>query len=201
MSSKVVAKRDAGEKVGVLGLANGVLGCIEYSDLPTELREAREADGGLRFGAGNIAVHVLSVEFVERITTGRLDLPWHVARKKIASAAADGSTQEVDGTKFETFVFDALSRSEGSITLEVERGLEFSPVKNATGEDSPATTRRDLCRMFAGWVEAAGGELPSADAAGDVPVEVDPLIAENADELRARWPLQPEVRPDGHLYR
>ena len=33
MSSKVVAKRDPMEKVGVIGLVDGVLGCIEYSDL------------------------------------------------------------------------------------------------------------------------------------------------------------------------
>ena len=32
MSSKVVAKRDAAEKVGVIGRANDKLGCIEYSE-------------------------------------------------------------------------------------------------------------------------------------------------------------------------
>jgi UDP-N-acetylglucosamine/UDP-N-acetylgalactosamine diphosphorylase len=34
MSSKVVRKRDASEKVGVIGRIDGKLGCIEYSDLP-----------------------------------------------------------------------------------------------------------------------------------------------------------------------
>src|SRR5262249_12804856 len=73
MSSKVVAKRDAAEKVGVLGRVDGVRSCIEYSDLPAELREQREADGGLRFRAGNIAVHALSVAFLERVTRGGLE--------------------------------------------------------------------------------------------------------------------------------
>jgi UDP-N-acetylglucosamine/UDP-N-acetylgalactosamine diphosphorylase len=82
MSSKVVPKRDAAEKVGVLGRVDGKLACIEYSDLPAELREAREPGGELRFRAGNIAVHALAVGFLERLTRGGLELPWHLARKR-----------------------------------------------------------------------------------------------------------------------
>lgn len=79
MSSKVVAKRDAGEKVGVIGLADGVLGCIEYSDLPADLRDATDPGGRLRFRAGNIAAHAIQREFVERLTADGLDLPWHLS--------------------------------------------------------------------------------------------------------------------------
>jgi len=201
MSSKVVAKRDAGEKVGVLGTRDGVLGCIEYSDLPAELREARDPDGRLTFRAGNIAVHCLALEFVGRLTAGgSLDLPWHVARKEM-QVWQDGRQQAVRGAKFETFVFDALHRSERSVTLEVDRALEFSPVKNAAGDDSPDTARRALCQLFAAWVRAAGRELPPAGADGVPPVEVDPLIAESADEFLAAGELTPRVTPAGHLYR
>jgi len=200
MSSKVVEKRDAHEKVGVIGRMNGALGCIEYSDLPDELREARADDGSLRFGAGNIAVHMLRVEFVERLTADGLELPWHVARKTMTVAGPDGTEHEVIGFKFETFIFDALARSPRSVTLEVERALEFSPVKNRTGQDSPASTRRDLCRLYAGWVEAAGLELPAADEEGIHPVEVDPGLAETQDEFLAHGELRPDVRPTGHFY-
>jgi UDP-N-acetylglucosamine/UDP-N-acetylgalactosamine diphosphorylase len=201
MSSKVVTKRDAGEKVGVLGRVDGKLSCIEYSDLPADLREARTASGELAFRAGNIAVHALAVDFVAQLTRDGLDLPWHLARKKMKVVAEDGAQVERQGVKFETFVFDALARSPGSVVLEVARGEEFSPVKNASGEDSPASSRRDLCRLFAGWVRAAGRALPPPDAEGNHPVEVDPLCAETQDEFLAHPELAPDVRPNGHLYR
>lgn len=201
MSSKVVNKRDAAEKVGVIGRMDGVLGCIEYSDLPAELREAREdRTGELRFRAGNIAVHALSVDFVEANVGAGHELPWHVARKEMTVWYADGSTRTVAGFKFERFIFDALARSEKSVTLEVDRRQEFSPVKNRTGEDSPATTRRDLCRMYARWVRARGLELPPPDTEGIHPVEVDPRLAETQDEFLALEEPRPDVRPTGHLY-
>jgi UDP-N-acetylglucosamine/UDP-N-acetylgalactosamine diphosphorylase len=204
MSSKVVTKRDAGEKVGVLGRVDGELACIEYSDLPRELREAREPGGELRFRAGNIAVHALALDFVESVTRGGLELPWHLAKKQMKTVEPDGGVRERAGVKFETFVFDALARSPASVVLEVERAEEFSPVKNKSGEDSPDSCRADLCRMYARWARAAGLPLPPPDERGNHPLEVDPLLAETQDELVAakkRNPdLHPDVRPTGHLY-
>lgn len=199
MSSKVVRKRDAAEKVGVIGRIDGKLGCIEYSDLPADLREARDASGELRFGAGNIALHVLDLEFVDQLNRGGLQLPWHVAKKSM-NVWSEGRVASVQGAKFETFVFDALERAERSVTLEVERHREFSPVKNASGEDSPATTRADLCRLHAAWVTAAGLPLPELDASGVHPVEVDPLFAEDLQGFLARHPKAPRVEARGHLY-
>jgi UDP-N-acetylglucosamine/UDP-N-acetylgalactosamine diphosphorylase len=200
MSSKVVPKRGAHEKVGVLGRVDGALACIEYSDLPPALREAREPDGALRFGAGNIAVHILALDFVEEVTRGGLELPWHLAKKQMRVVEADGRVVERPGIKFETFVFDALARSPRSVVLEVERGQEFSPVKNKSGEDSPASCRADLCRLYARWVQVAGLPLPAPDAEGIHPLEVDPLCAETQDEFLAQKGLRPDVRPTGHLY-
>lgn len=200
MSSKVVAKRDADEKVGVIGRANGRLGCIEYSDLPDALRHATDAEGRLLFRAGNIALHAIELDFVDALTRGGLQLPWHVARKKVRALDAGGRPVEREGIKFETFVFDALGETERSVTLEVERRFEFSPVKNAEGEDSPATARRDLCALHASWVRAAGLPLPPAKA-GEAPlVEVDPLLAEHEEEFVARAPRHPARRGAGHLY-
>ena len=200
MSSKVVTKRDADEKVGVIGRMDGRLNCIEYSDLPAALREARNEDGALTFGAGNIAMHVLGVDFLEQVTEGELKLPWHVARKTMQVVDDAGRPAEVAGHKFETFVFDALARTEASVVLEVDRALEFSPVKNATGEDSPATTRRDLCAMYAGWARAAGLDAPPTDADGLPRIEVDPLLAETGPEFAALKKRTLRVIEGGHLY-
>ncbi len=200
MSSKVVAKRDAAEKVGVLGRIDGRMGCIEYSDLPAELREARDARGQLRFNAGNMALHVLSVSFVAELAGAGMQLPWHVARKRM-SAWVEGALREVEGAKFECFVFDALGRSEESVTLEVERSREFSPVKNRQGQDSPLSAQSDLCRLHARWVAAAGLALPPADAQGVHPVEIDPLVAEDEEGFRRASPRAPLVTGRGHFYR
>jgi len=214
MSTKVVKKRDPEEKVGVIGVADGKLGCIEYSDLPGDLREERGADGALRFGAGNIAIHMLERTFVEELTRGdELHLPWHIARKKIAAIDAVGGTGaqvELDGVKFETFVFDALRSTTRSVTLEVDRALEFSPIKNADGKDaagkstvgvdSPLTARADLCRTWSRWAAAAGRSLPPVDEHGVHPVEVDPLLAEDRETF-VRKATAPEPRDGGHLYR
>jgi UDP-N-acetylglucosamine/UDP-N-acetylgalactosamine diphosphorylase len=201
MSTKVVRKRDAAEKVGVIGRVDGRMGCIEYSDLPPELREARDDAGELRFRAGNIAVHAIAVDFLRSMTSGGdLALPWHLARKGMQVVDAAGATVEVTGVKFETFVFDALGASESSVTMEVERALEFSPVKNREGEDSPASSRAALAELFAEWVRAAGSELPPPNAEGIHPVEVDPRFAETQDEFLARGNARPQIRPEGHLY-
>lgn len=200
MSSKVVRKRDAAEKVGVIGHADGRLGCIEYSDLPAELREARDVRGELVFGDGNIAMHVLDLEFVDTLTARRFELPWHMARKKMNVLDDRGRLVQREGWKFETFVFDALGLARAAATLEVERAEEFSPVKNAEGQDSPASARADLCRLHAGWVRSAGLALPPADAEGVHPVEVDPCIAQDAAEFRRRAPIAPRTTDRGHLY-
>jgi len=200
MSTKVVAKRDAGEKVGVLGLVDGRLGCIEYSDISPDLREATDEQGQLLFRAGNIAVHILDRAFVEQLTGQGLRLPWHVARKQIPAIDAQGQLTPQEGFKFETFIFDALGFSETSVTLEVDRALEFSPVKNATGEDSAASARRALSGLFAGWVEAVQGDLPPMRD-GMVPVEVDPRVAESEADFKRGAPAAPERLAGGFLYR
>ncbi len=200
MSSKVVSKRNPDEKVGVLGRIDGRMGCIEYSDLPESLREAKGEDGQLSFRAGNIAVHVLRREFAERVSSGSLELPWHVAKKTMKVVDEDGESVERTGFKFETFVFDALAESPVSVTLEVDRSQEFSPIKNRVGEDSPETSRADLSKLFSDWVTAAGLVLPDPGEGGEVRVEVDPLFAETEEEFLARGRPEPQVSEHGHLY-
>jgi UDP-N-acetylglucosamine/UDP-N-acetylgalactosamine diphosphorylase len=200
MSSKVVPKRDPGEKVGVLGRVSGKLACIEYSDLPADLREAKTPSGDLVFNAGNVAMHAIELEFVERLTRGALHLPWHLARKDVEALGEDGRPTKRPGIKFEAFVFDALAFADRSVTLEVDRRAEFSPVKNAQGEDSPATARADLCRLHGSWVEALGLPLPEPGPDGVRPVEVDPLLADDHETFAAHGRRTPHVTGRGHLY-
>jgi len=187
MSAKIVPKTDPEEKVGVLGKIDGRLGVIEYSDLPAEQQTARNSDGRLKFCAGNIATHILDRNFVEKETKGGLRLPWHLAHKKIPFISDTGeqvNPVESNGYKFETFVFDALADAERAVFLEVKRENEFSPVKNADGNASPAAARRDMINQFGSWLEKIGVSVPK-DTDGNVEgeIEITPLFALDNEEL------------------
>ena len=201
MSSKVVRKAYPEEKVGVIGRRGGRLSVIEYSDLPKEDMYARNPDGTLKYWAGSIAIHLLNVGFVERLTGGTLRLPFHRAEKKIPYIDAAGvkhTPESPNGFKFESFIFDALEWAQRSVTMEVARSEEFSPVKNAHGLDSPSTARRDLAELHASWLEQAGVRVPR-DAEGRlaVRIEISPLFALDSAELSRKLP--PDFRIEGDL--
>ena len=189
MSSKMVRKRDAREKVGVFCTSGRRLHVIEYSDLPDDL--ATQTDGDhLRFGAGSIAIHILSRAFVERLTAGeQAALPFHRAVKRIPCVNESGATvepAEPNGVKFEMFIFDALPHAANPVVLEIDRAREFSPVKNADGDDSPATARRDLVALDAARIEEAGLRVPrNPQGQPTVKVQISPLAARTADDLKA----------------
>jgi UDP-N-acetylglucosamine/UDP-N-acetylgalactosamine diphosphorylase len=192
MSSVVVAKTGPSERMGVVATVDGRTAVVEYSDLPDELAEAREPDGGLRYWAGSIAVHCIDLAFAERLTGGGLALPFHRAVKKVRHVDDSGSVvdpAEPNAVKFETFIFDALPLAERTVTVEAERGEEFSPIKNAEGADSPASAARDVVARAARWLAAAGVAVPrDPDGAPLHPVEIDPRLALDPGELAERVP-------------
>ena len=190
MSVKVVRKRDPLEKVGVVGKINGKLGIIEYSDMSEEELRATDREGNLLYNAGSIAIHVLARAFIERVATEDIRLPWHVAFKKVPYIDEYGNPvkpAKPNGYKFEQFVFDALQYVNHAVVLEVDRSEEFSPVKNAEGVDSPETARRDLTRLFARWLRAAGFPLPGDPRKLDeLRLEISPLYALDEAEFLAK---------------
>jgi UDP-N-acetylglucosamine/UDP-N-acetylgalactosamine diphosphorylase len=210
MSAKVCGKRDPYEKLGVIGRLvdpatgkPGPLKVIEYSDMTEADKEARNPDGTLKYNAGNLAIHLFKVDFVEREVQDKTKVPWHVAHKKIPYLDETGALvqpEQPNGYKFETFVFDRLSHARQAVLLEVDRRVEFSAVKNATGEDSPQTTQRDLCAFYAGWLEQAGVAVPR-EVSGNlkVHIEISPLFALDAEELARKIPPNLRVREDLYL--
>ena len=107
---------------------------------------------------------------------------------------------EPNAVKLELFVFDAVPLARNPLVLYTRREEEFSPVKNATGTDSPATTRRDLIRRAARWLEACGVTVPR-DAAGEpaAVVEISPAFALNAEDLRAQLRPPLVIHPGARL--
>ena len=197
-SSKIVGKRDALEKVGVFAQVDGRCTMIEYSDLPPELAKQTDEAGKLLLWAGNPAIHIFNVAFMERVTRGADRIPFHVAKKKVPHLDANGQlvqpTRE-NALKFERFIFDVLPLAERWTLIETLRQEEFAPLKNATGADSPETVRRALCNLAADWLKRAGVEVPR-DAEGNATeaVEISPLLALDADELAAKLKDKSDVQ-------
>jgi UDP-N-acetylglucosamine/UDP-N-acetylgalactosamine diphosphorylase len=201
VSFKVVEKVQPDEKVGVVVESDGRPQVIEYSDLPSDLAERREPDGSLQLWAGSIAIHIFEREFIERVVR-EASLPFHRALKKVRHLDADGHLVEPNAPnaiKFETFIFDALPLAHRWELVETDRAIEFEPLKNATGPDSPATVRQRMSDLFAGWLEGAGATVPRRPD-GSVPfgIEISPLYALDAAELKAKLPAGMVV--EGPLY-
>jgi UDP-N-acetylglucosamine/UDP-N-acetylgalactosamine diphosphorylase len=189
MSAIMLAKTGPFEKLGNFCVSSNRLEIIEYSDLPDELAEARNADGSLKFIAGSPAIHVISCDFVERLTAGgRLQLPWHRADKKIPFVNADGETtapESPNGVKLESFIFDALPLAEKTMVLEADREEEFAPTKNKTGVDSVESCREMMCERDARRLERVGVTVPrDSEGKPAIDIEISPLSVIDDDDAR-----------------
>ena len=198
MSSKMVPKAYAEEKLGHFCVQNGKMVVVEYSDLPMAVQRETEAGGELRYRAGSIAIHLLDREFIRRMArsgAAGLALPFHRADKKIPTIDADGSVvkpAKANGVKFELFVFDAQPFAKNPLVIETSRADDFSPVKNAEGVDSPQSCRDDQRRQFARWLNANGARLPT-DSSGlpGVNLEVAPSFGYDEDSFAEAWARLP----------
>ncbi len=197
MSSKMVPKAYAEEKLGHFCAQNGRLVVVEYSDLPMTMQRETDASGQLLYRAGSIALHLLDREFIRRMARSdgsAAALPFHRADKKIPAIDSAGQPikpAKANGVKFELFVFDALPFAKNPLVIETSRADDFSPVKNAEGVDSPQTCRDDQRRQFARWLKAQGASL-AIDATGlpAINLEVAPSFGYDEDSFAESWSRQ-----------
>jgi len=194
LSSKACIKTEPKEKVGLLVAKKGRISTIEYSDFPDDMAAKRDAEGGLLFSTGSIGIHLFDRHFISQLgadSNQDFQLPFHKAVKKISTIDAEGNPKSLDapnGVKFEMFGFDALDYTNNAMVFETLRENEFSPLKNATGKDSPETVLNLQLRMFGRWVKAAGGKI-ELDDSGLPPFsfEIRPSYANNVDEFIAKY--------------
>lgn len=171
-SLKLCAKRDPFEKVGVPMLFKDSYRMVEYTEMTKEQCLKKRADGKLYHLYGSPAIHVFDRAFLER--EADQDMPLHLAFKKIPTIDSKGlqvKPTEPNGYKFEKFIFDLLPKARKAAFLAFNQEDEFSPLKNAEGDDSPETCRRD---MMAKWrrLLADKGVVISQDAV----FEFDPAM-------------------------
>ena len=192
ISARALIKTDPFEKLGNFCIINGRLQIIEYSDMPDDLAQQRDDDGRLRFRAGSPAIHIISREFVERLTKGgRLRLPWHRAEKKVPFINRYGeliTPEKPNAVKLETFIFDAIPMADKTMLLEAKREEEFAPVKNQTGVDSAESCRAMLIERDAQWLENAGVDIPrKPDGTPDCIIELSPASFFDAEDVMERF--------------
>ena len=202
MSSKMVPKRESGEKVGVFCRVGEHTQVIEYSDMPESLMTEVDGNGRLCYDAGNIAIHLLGVEFANRVFEAN-ELPWHRAVKKVPCFDLETESQitpeSPNGVKLERFIFDALSLATKPAILEVDRSLEFAPIKNAAGQDSPESCRQAQNDLYGGWLESRGIEVArNEDGHVLADIEISPLSAMNAEQVNLE-DLPEAVGPDDRI--
>ncbi len=191
VSVKVCAKRDPSEGLGVVVNMNGRNAVIEYTELTDEQKNERLPDGELKYKYGSVAIHVFSVDFLEQESVA--SLPLHVAHKKVPycnDAGESVSPNEPNAYKFEKFIFDAIPHAKKSINVVFAREDEFSPVKNAEGEDSPATAKRDMMEKFARWMKACGCGIPRYGGDGELifKLEIAPDFALDVNDMKRKLP-------------
>ncbi len=188
MSSRMIAKTGAEEKMGVFCKGNGKIQIVEYSDLPKSLQQEVDEVGNLRYIAGSPAIHVISRSFVEDLNQDGFALPIHRADKKVEALGPDGKCivpAEPNAVKLETFVFDALPLTERTVVLEASRACEFAPVKNAAGADSPASCRVLMQEQFATWLESRGSCVPrTPEGAVDCKLELSARSFVNEEDFQ-----------------
>jgi len=189
ISSKMVQKAYASERVGHFCVQNEKQVVIEYSDLPKELQEKLHPETGeLLYPAGSIAIHILDLNFIARVGGGNdpaLALPFHFAQKKVSCIDAAGSLfspLEPNGIKFEMFIFDSLPLAKRSVIIETRREDEFSPIKNASGQDSVTTSKRDQSAQHIRWLKTAGEDVNDLET-----IEISPFCAQTESEFIKYW--------------
>ncbi|MGC8560347.1 MAG: UTP--glucose-1-phosphate uridylyltransferase [Phycisphaerae bacterium] len=205
MSSKMLPKAFAKEKLGNFCLVDGKIVVIEYSDLPEQLAEALQPDGQLKFRAGSIALHAIRQSFVEQLNAHGFALPYHRAEKKVPhinlQTGKPVNPTSPNAVKMETFVFDALPLATKSIIYETDRIDEFAPIKNAEGVDSPASAADIITRRNSRWLAAASIRVPQkADGSPDAVIEISPTFAIYPEDVVDKYTQVPPIAPGSQVY-
>jgi len=201
MSSKALKKTDPFEKVGNFCLVDGKVTVIEYSDLPKELAKKQNPDTSLVFGLGSIAIHIIDVDFVEKLNAKGFSLPLHRAIKTIPHIDEYGNHLETKGIKLEALVFDALPLTQKSIILKTLRQQEFAPVKDTHGTDSPDTARKMMTARTADWLESAGIHIPKKpDGSIDCTIEIAPSFAVEKEDVKQKLHRITQINPGDEIY-
>ena len=122
-----------------------------------------------------------------------------VTKKKVPYLDESGQRvepAEPNALKFEKFIFDVLPFAERWTVVETPRDEEFAPLKNDSGPDSPETVRQALIDTAVRWLRQVGAAVPDEVPH---PLEISPLFALDAEELKEKLPRDYRIAGPTHL--
>lgn len=123
VSIKTVKRQTEGEKVGLFCKKDSNLHVIEYMEVSESLKSKKD-EMGYYLNWCNIMVQILSLDFIKKVA--KINLPIHMANKRKWGK---------DFLKEEFFLFDAFHKAKNYKIFEVERNLEFAPIKSPEDVD------------------------------------------------------------------
>ncbi len=187
--TKVLEKAHPDEKVGHLVNLDGRDAIIEYTELTSEQTRSRNTAGALIYRWGSPAIHCWSVDFLADLAERGYKIPLHRSSKPL-KAWNGRELAEVKGWKNERFIFDLIPEAKVSLGLSIDRAVEFAPVKNASGADSPASAVELASDLYASWLRAAGVRVELPPGAR---IEISPLFAATQAQFLSVWDRRIDV--------
>ncbi|MES2199976.1 MAG: UTP--glucose-1-phosphate uridylyltransferase [Chlamydiota bacterium] len=172
-----VTRESQGEKAGVIASDQGMCRIVEYTETLNR-----------PFSLLNTGLFCFSVDFIKQIAEKNVELPWHAAYKKIASGEFVW--------KFEYFLFDVFPYAKTISVLVKPRSECFSPLKNAVGDKSLETVRRDLLQKDQARYLALTGKEPSLQEIELSFAFYYPKPEEILHWKEAKWPDKAYITPE-----
>jgi len=164
---KAVKRINSQENVGVIGIKEGKLCVIEYSENPP-----------LEWDLANTSLFCFSMSFIEKIKD--IDMPLHLVKKFLQSKPI---------FKQETFIFDLLAHEEKTEVILYPREMTFAPLKNRedVGPVQRALLERDKRALFAINKNEIKERIFELDAAFHYPTESLKKKWENCELPKASY--------------
>ena len=158
-----------------------------------------DEDGSLKLWAGNIAVHLFKLKFLQRVAGQADSLPFHRALKKVPHCDQQGQLvfpAEPNATKFERFIFDLLPIAKNAFVVESPAKEVFAPVKNADGAetDTPNAAKTAIIDLHRQWLQEAGVCVDEG-----VQVEINPRLALTAGDLKEKIASNLRIHADRYF--
>lgn len=182
---KCILREDPSEQVGVLVRKDDHVQVIEYSEIPSEERNAVNVDGSLKHPCANISVFCFAMAFIEKIIPRQL--PLHKAFKAAKKEVSPGKfllSSEPCAWKFERFIFDVLPFAQRIEGLLYNRRVCYAPLKNLSGAGSPEAVQKALIARDRQILQEISGHCTGS---GDSLLEIAQDFHYPTPELLLAW--------------
>ncbi|EDO05440.1 UTP--glucose-1-phosphate uridylyltransferase family protein [Babesia bovis T2Bo] len=158
---------------------------VEYSEIEKLPENSAAFLNSTNTIYGNICDHLFSAQFIKKVINNRLyeSLPYHAAMKSVIAKSSDAT--ETYGYALELFIFDIFAFATKLVCIEVNREMQFAPVKYFADRDfaNILSAQHRMSAVAKQWLEAAGAIVKEGL------IEISPSISyggENLDQYKGK---------------